>query len=226
LSLLARTRLGSLRLLTPPGVYAPRSDTALLASEIGAVNGAEVLELCAGSGAVALTAAKRGARRVVAGDLSRRAVLSVRVNARLNGAHIEARRGNLFEVARADERFDVVLANPPYLPAAGEEARDDRWDAGPDGRVVLDRIIDGVRGLLKPAGRLVLVQSALASTVATRERMHENELEVIRCVEHEGLLGPIATARSESLVRIGALERGSRVETIVVFTARPAAWGS
>jgi release factor glutamine methyltransferase len=225
LSVLVRTTFGSLRLLTPPGVYAPRSDTALLASEIGPVTGAEVLELCTGSGAVALTAAKRGARRVVAGDLSRRAVLSVRVNARLNRSRIDARRGNLFAVARGDERFDIVLANPPYLPAAGD-ACDERWDAGPDGRLVLDRIIDGVRGWLKPAGRLVLVQSALASADATRERLLENELEVIRCVEHEGLLGPIAMARRDSLIRIGALERGSRVETLVVFTARSPASGS
>lgn len=221
MSLLVRTTFGSLRLLTPPGVYAPRSDTALLASQIGAVDRAEVLELCTGSGAVALTAVKRGARRVVAADLSRRAVASVRFNARLNRSRIDARRGDLFAVARADERFDAVLANPPYLPAADDEVCDDRWDAGPDGRLVLDRIIDGVRDSLKPEGRLVLVQSALASIEATRERLSRNGLEVIRAIEHVGPMGAIAMARRESLIRIGALDRGSRLETLVAFTARP-----
>ncbi|HEY3864537.1 MAG TPA: HemK2/MTQ2 family protein methyltransferase [Solirubrobacteraceae bacterium] len=221
MSLFVRTTFGSLRLLTPPGVYAPRSDTALLASEIGAVHHAEVLELCTGSGAVALMAAKRGARRVVAVDLSRRAMVSVRVNARLNRSRIDARRGDLFAVARAEERFDVVLANPPYLPAADDQAGDDRWDAGPDGRLILDRIIDGVRDALKPAGRLVLVQSALASIDATRERLSRNGFEVIRCIEHVGPLGPIAMARRENLMRIGAIDRGSRLETLVAFTARP-----
>ncbi len=188
MSLLVRTTFGSLRLLTPAGVYAPRSDTALLASEIGAVHRAEVLELCTGSGAIALTAAKRGAGRVVAGDLSRRAIASVRLNARLNRSHVDARRGDLFAVARAEERFDVVLANPPYLPACEDQPPDDRWDAGPDGRLVIDRIIDGVRDVLKREGRLVLVQSALASIEATRERLTTNRFELIRCVEHEGPL--------------------------------------
>ena len=184
------------------------------------MNHAEVLELCAGSGALALTAAVRGARRVVAGDSSLRAILSVRANARMNGLRVDARRGDLFTVAHAHERFDLVLANPPYLPVAEEESRDERWDAGSDGRLVLDRIIDGVGGLLKPGARLVLVQSALAGVQATLERLYENGLEVVRLVEHEGRLGPIAMARRENLAHIGALDQGSTRETLIVLTAR------
>jgi release factor glutamine methyltransferase len=219
---LARTRFGSLRLLTPPRVYAPRADTKLLAGEIGAVEQADVLELCAGCGAVALTAAARGARRVVAGDRSRAAVLSIRVNARLNGLRVDARRGDLFAVAQADERFDLILANPPYLPRAGARAGDRRWDAGADGRQVLDRIIDGVPPRLKPSGRLVLVQSALAGIDATRERLAANQLEVVRSIEHEGPLGPIAMARRDALVQIGALAPQSTRETLIVLTAQHA----
>jgi release factor glutamine methyltransferase len=156
----------------------------------------------------------------VAGDSSLRAILSVRANARMNGLRVDARRGDLFTVAHAYERFDVILANPPYLPVAEQETCDARWDAGSDGRLVLDRIIDGVGGLLKPAARLVLVQSALAGIQATLERLYENRLEVVRLIEHEGLLGPIAMARRENLARIGALDRGSTRETLIVLTAR------
>jgi release factor glutamine methyltransferase len=138
----------------------------------------------------------------------------------MNGLRVDARRGDLFTVAHAHERFDLVLANPPYLPVAEEESRDERWDAGSDGRLVLDRIIDGVGGLLKPGARLVLVQSALAGVQATVERLYENRLEVVRLIEHEGLLGPIAMARRENLARIGALDRGSTQETMIVLTAR------
>jgi release factor glutamine methyltransferase len=138
----------------------------------------------------------------------------------MNGLRVDARRGDLFTVAHAYERFDLILANPPYLPVAEQEPRDARWDAGSDGRLVLDRIIDGVGGLLKPAARLVLVQSALAGVQATLERLHENRLEVVRLIEHEGLLGPIAMARRENLARIGALDRGSTRETLIVLTAR------
>lgn len=220
MSLFGRTRFGALEILTPPGVYAPRSDTALLAGEIGVVEGAEVLELCTGSGALALTAALRGARRVVAGDRSLRAILTVRLNARRNGLQLEARHGDLFSIARADEHFDLILANPPYLPSAASEPQDERWDAGHDGRRVLDRIIDGVSALLKPAGRVVLVHSALAGVEATRERLAKNNLVIARSVEHEGPLGPIAGARRGYLARIGALEHCSERETLIVLTAR------
>ncbi len=118
-----------------------------------------------------------------------------------------------------------MLANPPYLPATGDEARDDRWDAGPDGRAILDRIIDGARGSLKPGGRLVLVQSALASIDATRERLHQERARGHTLRRAGGALGSIAMARRESLVRIGALEHGSPLETLVAFTARPMSQG-
>ena len=135
----AVTRFGALRLVVPPGVYAPRSDTALLAEHLPPAE--RVLELCTGTGALALTAAARGARRVVAVDRSARAVLAARLNARLNGLDVEVRSGDLFGALRPGERFDLILANPPYLPAPGVARPDHRWDAGTDGRAVLDRIL-------------------------------------------------------------------------------------
>ena len=51
-------------------------------------------------------------------DVSRRAVLTVRFNARLNGVRVGARRGDLL-AAVPGERFDLIVSNPPYLPADG-----------------------------------------------------------------------------------------------------------
>jgi release factor glutamine methyltransferase len=214
-----RTRFDSLSIIVPPGVYAPRSDTALLASELGVVKDAHVLELCAGSGALALLAAQRGAARVLAIDCSRRAVLAIRANARLNRLQLTARRGDLSSRIEPHERFDVILANPPYLPTIDEGRTDDRWDAGPDGRAVLDRIIDEASDHLRPEGRLVLAQSAVAGITATTKRLLANGLRVIHSIEHHGPYGPILTARRERLIDRGAMDARDSEETLVVLTA-------
>ena len=75
-----------------------------------------MLDVCTGSGAIAISAALGGARSVTAVDISRRAVLTVRLNARLNGVHVETVRGDLLG-AVPGRRFDVIVSNPPYLPA-------------------------------------------------------------------------------------------------------------
>ena len=87
-----------MRIARLPGVFRPRSDTWLLAGalrERPELPGGEVLDVCTGSGALAIAAALGGARSVTAVDVSRRALLSVRLGARLNGVRVEVRRGSL-----------------------------------------------------------------------------------------------------------------------------------
>ncbi|MCW3038740.1 MAG: putative methyltransferase [Solirubrobacterales bacterium] len=214
------SRFGSLRVVAPPGVYTPRSDTAMLAAELGDVRGREVLELCSGSGALALTAARAGADRVVAVDRSRRAVASIRLNARLNGLRVDARRGDLLGALADGERFDLILANPPYLPVApGQTRTDDRWDAGADGREVIDRILADAARHLRPGGRLCVVQSHLTGVDRTLELAADGGLRVTEQIEHRGALGPIADARRDYLVECGALARDEDHEVMVVITA-------
>ena len=67
---------------------------------------------------IAISAALAGARSVTAVDVSRRAVLTVRLNARLNGVRVEARASATCSTPCPAARFDVIIANPPYLPAA------------------------------------------------------------------------------------------------------------
>src|ERR687896_2656819 len=108
-----------MRVARLPGVFRPRSDTWLLAAALQRrpqLRGGAVLDVCTGSGALAVAAALAGARSVTAVDVSRRAVLTARLNARLNGVRVEALRGNLLD-AVPGRRFDVIVSNPPYLPA-------------------------------------------------------------------------------------------------------------
>lgn len=78
------------------------------------------LDLCTGSGALALLAA-RHAEHVVGVDLNARAVRLARVNAVLNGVStVDCRLGDLFEPV-AGERFDLIVANPPFVVSPGRE---------------------------------------------------------------------------------------------------------
>ena len=144
------------RIIAPPGVFQPRSDSWMLARALRAepaVAAGDVLDLCTGSGAVAVAAALAGARSVTAVDVSRRAVLAARLNAVLNGTRVEGRRGDLFD-AVPGRSFDVVTSNPPYLPASADalpsRGPERAWDAGLDGRVLLDRIVEEAPSRLRP----------------------------------------------------------------------------
>ncbi|HEX5619483.1 MAG TPA: HemK2/MTQ2 family protein methyltransferase [Solirubrobacteraceae bacterium] len=192
-----------MRLVTLPGVFRPISDTWLLADALDREPlppGARVLDLCSGSGALAIRAARRDARRtVVAVDVSRRAVLTIRLNAALNGVRVDARRGDLF-AAVAGERFDAIVSNPPYVPAATDElpARGPRraWDAGRDGRALLDRICAGAAQHLDPGGVILLVHSSLLGYEPTAAALGGLEVDVVAA--ERGPLGPLMRARRAS----------------------------
>src|SRR4051794_27874452 len=113
-----------MRLMRVPGVYRPQEDTWLLAGALrqaGVPPGARVLDLGTGSGVLAITAASQGAATGTGVDSSRRAVRCANLNARVCGLPVHARRGDLRDVPESAP-FDLVLANPPYVPCrAGTE---------------------------------------------------------------------------------------------------------
>lgn len=169
-------RAGAARVCRLPGVYAPQADTRLLMAQLRREElgpGLRSLDLCTGTGVLAVVAALRGAR-ATAVDISRAAVVSSRLNARLHGCRIRALRGDL-DAPVARERFDLVTVNPPYVPSEDAEApaRGARrsWDAGSDGRLLLDRVCVRAPGLLTSSGVLLLVQSSLSGVAATLDAL-------------------------------------------------------
>jgi release factor glutamine methyltransferase len=182
-------------------------------------DGDEVLEICTGSGAIALEAAAAGAR-VTAVDVSRRAVATVRLNARLRGLGVRALRGSLFEPV-GTARFDVIATNPPYLPAASDSlpthGRERALDAGRDGRALIDPICDAAPAHLKPGGAILIVHSSLCGTDLTLERLTAAGLEAEVVARERGPLGPLMLARVEQLEASGALKPGEREEDLVVI---------
>ena len=97
-------------------MFRPRSDTWLLAGAARAQQASgRVLELCAGPAYAGIAAARASGSRLTTVDVCAGAVLNARLNAWLNGVVIDARRGDLF-ASVAGERFDLILANAPYVP--------------------------------------------------------------------------------------------------------------
>ena len=146
-----------------PAVYPPREDTELLARAARECRGRTVLEIGTGSGAVALAAARAGARSVVATDLNPEALGEVGRAARGEGLPVRPARTDL---ARGLGRFERVLANPPYLPTRPSERDRDPWtnlalDGGRDGCRVLARILATLPAHLEVGGRAYVVVSSL-----------------------------------------------------------------
>lgn len=220
-----------MRIFTLPGVFRPRSDTRMLAellTDDPRLPGARVLDLCTGSGALAVAAALGGARSVTAVDVSHRAVLTARLNARRNGVRVDARAGDLYG-AVPGERFDLIVSNPPYLPSDEPElptagARR-AWEAGTDGRELIDRIVANAARHLLPGGALWLVHSSVCDTGLTLARMAEAGLEPTVEKAVTGPLGPLLTARARMLAERGLIDGETLEEELVAIRAASAADG-
>ncbi|NIS33239.1 MAG: peptide chain release factor N(5)-glutamine methyltransferase, partial [Actinobacteria bacterium] len=186
-----RAAFRELMLRVDPSVLIPRPETEGLVGEVldwargrGGLRG---LDLGTGSGAIAISLALEGPfERIVGVDISDPALKVAWSNVIETGVgdRVELRSGSLFEALDPDERFDVIVSNPPYIAdhEADElpiEVRD--WEpsvalyAGPTGSEVIDRIVDGAATHLKPGGLLALeVADGEAASVTARLREGED----------------------------------------------------
>lgn len=215
-----------MRLVPIPGVFEPHSDSLLLASYLEReprLPGASVLDLCTGSGLLAIEAARRGAGEVTAVDVSRRAVIATRMNARLNGVRVRALRGDLFGPV-GGRQFDVVVSNPPYLPSERPQlpirgpAR--AWEGGVDGRAFIDRICREAKAHITPGGVVLLLQSSLAANETTARALTGQGFEVTVAARHRGPLGTLGRARARMLRARGLLEQEDAEEIVILRAQR------
>lgn len=181
---LGATWFRHLRLICRPGVFIPRPETEIVAGvAIEAARAAGpapvVVEPCTGSGAIALAVATEVAGADVhAGDVSEDAVALARdnltavlageadVRGLAPGASCTVVRSDLLAGFPTDLRasVDVLVSNPPYLPA-GDRATwepelghdpDSALVGGPDGHEVVDALLASAAGWLRPGGVVVL----------------------------------------------------------------------
>ncbi|WP_413247676.1 HemK2/MTQ2 family protein methyltransferase [Rhodococcus sp. Z13] len=203
-----------------PGVYRPQEDSYLLANALADAGGTEdshVLDFCTGTGFLAVNAAMMGAASVTAFDIAPRAVLTARMNAWTRRLPIRAHRGGLDAVLRHGP-FDVVLSNPPYVPCDGED-RDPRWDAGADGRGVLDPLCDSLPALLTPGGFALIVHSEFTGVETTLRRLRDADLKASVVARRRIPFGPVLRSRADYLYASHLAEPGSTTEEVVVVRA-------
>ena len=159
-------------------VYDPAEDSGLLATAIEARGRGRVLEVGTGSGWVAEQATAADAvTEVVASDRSPHACRAARERAEAGDA---AGGDHSFAVVRADlvapvadDAFDTVAFNPPYLPTDPENEWDDWMEralsGGESGRELIEPFLDAVGRVLAPGGIVLLLVSSLAGYDAVLE---------------------------------------------------------
>lgn len=168
--MLKKTRTLSIRgftikLIVDSKVYPPSYTTKLIAENLPDLKNLYVLDLGTGSGILAIIASKLGACRVVATDISRRALNTAARNLEINNIeNVELRYGSLYEPVR-DEVFDVIISNPPMTPSIQPFPRY-TW-GGADGRMILDQVIIGAQKHLRKHGRLIIPTISLVGVEKT-----------------------------------------------------------
>lgn len=171
--ILGRREFFALPMRVDRRVLIPRPDTEILVET--ALQGTRdqhlygrMLDLCTGSGCVAIAFAKeRPTWRVTAVDLSPDAVAVARENAQRAGVvhNLAVLEGDLFACLPESARFEVITANPPYIPSAEIESLDPdvrdfeprlALDGGADGLAITRRLVDAAMRYLSPGGLLAL----------------------------------------------------------------------
>jgi release factor glutamine methyltransferase len=180
-------------------VLVPRPDTETLV-EVALVRTRALsmcmraLDVCTGSGCVAITLARERPTSVVFGtDISEAALAIARENAlRLGAYNVALRSGDLFVPVRAAPPFDLVTANPPYVPS-GEiaslqpDVRDHEprlaLEGGDDGLAVLRRVVAGAPTHLNRPGGVLAVEvgaGGARAVVTLFEQAGFGDIEVAR----------------------------------------------
>ncbi len=161
-------------------VYEPAEDSFLFAENLDVEKGDQILDVGTGCGMLGILASEK-AGNVVAVDLNPYAVRCAQENAALNNARCKMGfiQADLLNSLNESARFDLILFNAPYLPAAEYEAESwigRSWAGGVNGRQVIDRFISIAPPHLKPNGRILLMQSTLANVEETISKFSEHNL--------------------------------------------------
>ena len=216
-------------IVTGDDVYAPQEDSYLLIEQMTALPGGlgdkTVLDFCTGSGVVAIAAATAGAAAVTAVDLSPEAARCAQGNACEAGLDIDVLVGSLPEALAAGP-YDVVVCNPPYVPAPAIDEQvvaltgpTQAWDASIDGRLVLDPLCAAAPDLLFTNGTLLVVQSEYSGTAQTVDALRRAGLHADVIAEQRVEFGPVMKSRATWMWEQGLMDEGCHEETLVVILA-------
>ncbi len=149
-----------------------------------------VLDMCTGSGAIALAVKRFAGASVVASDISAQAVDVAKANALTLGLDVDFRVGDMWQ-AVGQERFDVVVSNPPYIPSGDISALDKKvkdfeplsaLDGGADGLKFYRILHDGLASHLNDGGCLV-AEIGIGQAESIRDIFADFDVEIFKDVE-------------------------------------------
>lgn len=142
------------------GVFWPRPDSVPLVENFVIHNGDDVLDVCTGSGVIAIFSALKGARKVVAVDINPDAVKSAKINAERFGVNdkLDVRISDVLSAVKEGEQFDVITGNLPFTdePSDGDMASRTLRDPG---LRVAREFFSTVSAHLRAGGRLYISQA-------------------------------------------------------------------
>ncbi len=155
-----------IKLKVTQDVLIPRPDTELLvieAEKIELTCKTKVLDLCTGSGCIAISLKKRNPKiSVTASDISKKALEIARENSNKNKTEIQFIKSNIFD--SIEEKFDIIVSNPPYIMTdlitklEREISHEPMLalDGGADGMGIYRRIEEKLKNHLSENGSLLL----------------------------------------------------------------------
>jgi len=158
-----------------------------------------VLEIGCGAGLIALTAAKRGAAKVLATDISPAAVANCKANAASCGLAnvVTARLSDVFSAVAADEHFDLIFWNFPAVDAPRDEYDPLECSVFDPGYQSIGRYLRDAGGHLSPGGRALFGFSDVVGNGALLEQ---------RAAEAGASLSVYQTREYSNGVRVKMLE--------------------
>lgn len=183
------------KILTDERALIPRPETELLVENALKNISADssVLDLCTGSGCIAIAVAKKSGVKVCATDISDEALSLATENARINGADAEFIKSDMFS-SLGNRKFDVIISNPPYirsddLKTLQREVKDFEptiaLDGGADG---LDfyRIISAQAGKYLNKNGVIIVECGIGEAEAIKGMFEPfSSVEIIK--DYEGI---------------------------------------
>lgn len=165
------------------GVYPPREDSQLLVEVIEKqdFSGKTVMDMGTGSGILSYVALQQGAEHVCAVDVNGQALRNAMENIENSEFPVNKMvfvESDLFQ--HIEERFEVILFNPPYVPGDAEldTAEERSWAGGEQGREIIDRFIERVTSYLTEEGEVFLLQSSLNDVEQTVDQFEDRGYDV------------------------------------------------
>ncbi len=152
-------------------------DSLILCNNMKYLNG-ELLDLCSGSGIQGILAAKRNHMKVTCVEINKEACNVIEFNKILNGVSNKVKVINCDLFEGIDNKFDMIVANPPYVPIPNDLDYYVSGDGGKDGVLIINKILLNCNKYLKSHGQIWMVGEILEDN--NGRILWEDELEKLK----------------------------------------------